>query len=466
MDLSQQFVEELASHPSESLNVELKSWFDLTTPPGIAKIIRGTFSLRNRNGGYFLIGFDNANLRPNPSGAPDQVREAFSVDAIQGIISRFAAVPFQVNVVYAEIGGFEYPVICVPEGVVVPVAVKRDLLDGSKTIIREDDVYFRTLSSNGTPSSSRIKSADWKDLLDICFDNREADIGRFLRKHLGGDLASRLRAFHQIDSTDSHSIVSVRQKSFDVLTEGRKRLEEALLKRNDILANQQAGELGSWSVGFTINPPTDTDDSSEQFLNIISSANPRYSGWPVWLDSRSFAEEKDRPRKRDGAWQSLILSAGRGFGAHLDFYRMRESGEFYMWRVFQDDLTEKVKPLTVFDPTLMIFRVIEVLVTGLAFARALKTPEDGILGFAFRWEKLANREMDPWADRMVFIMGGRTSMDDTVESYVEIPVSTSPSAVGTYAKLATDRLVGAFDGMSIPPARYDELVERLLARRF
>lgn len=71
--------------------------------------------------------------------------------------------------------GREYPVIVVPPGVRTPVATKRDLLEGQKVLIKEGAVYFRTLSSNGTPSTAEAKAADWRDIADICVENREAD---------------------------------------------------------------------------------------------------------------------------------------------------------------------------------------------------------------------------------------------------------------------------------------------------
>src|SRR5690554_2681147 len=81
--------------------------------------------------------------------------------------------------------GVEYPVIVVPPGVQVPVVAKRDLVDTNrKTLIRTGSVYFRTLAANGILSTSVARPEDWPDIMQICFDNREADIGRFLRRQL------------------------------------------------------------------------------------------------------------------------------------------------------------------------------------------------------------------------------------------------------------------------------------------
>src|SRR5271156_2767698 len=122
----------LVSNPSEGLTVELKRWIDPTQPAGIAKIAKGAMALRNRNGGFFVIGFDNTTLSPDTANEPQNVKELFHVDTIQAIISKYASEPFEVSVEWSERDGRQYPVIVVPSGIKVPVASKRDLTDGSQ----------------------------------------------------------------------------------------------------------------------------------------------------------------------------------------------------------------------------------------------------------------------------------------------------------------------------------------------
>ena len=179
------------------MSVEVKTWIDLGTDEAIAKLVKGLFALRNRNGGLFIIGFDDTSLQPDPYGLQDTVQVAYHTDRVQQLVSRFANTPFEIAVDLGSLDGIEYPVISVPPGVRTPVVVKRDLLGPEDTrrqrkLLAEGDVYFRTLGSNGRVSSSLIRPSDWSDLLDICFDNREADIGRFLRRHMGQEQLSLL----------------------------------------------------------------------------------------------------------------------------------------------------------------------------------------------------------------------------------------------------------------------------------
>jgi|SRR5208337_2993219 len=179
-------IDDLVTRPTESLNVEIRRWINPDEAEGAAKIARAALAIRNRNGGFLIIGFDDETLQPDAGNEPGDVRAAFHIDKIQGIVSRCASELFEIAVGFGERDGVEHPVIVVPDGVRVPVAAKADLMNASrKTLIRLGDVYFRTLASNGTVSTAAARPSDWRDIMEICFDNREADIGRFLRRHLG-----------------------------------------------------------------------------------------------------------------------------------------------------------------------------------------------------------------------------------------------------------------------------------------
>ena len=187
IDIEENQITSLLRQPSEGLQVEIKSWVDPRTDESIAKIIKAIFAIRNRNGGFLIIGFDDDTLLPGRYSLDQSVDKLYHVDTIQALVSRYANSPYEVAVAIRDHDGQLHPVIVVPEGVRVPVVVKRNLVaNGSKKLLEVGDVYFRTLLSNGTPSSARILPSDYPELMDICFENREADIGRFLRRHLSG----------------------------------------------------------------------------------------------------------------------------------------------------------------------------------------------------------------------------------------------------------------------------------------
>lgn len=65
MNVDEQQIARLIAQPSEGPNVEVKTWIDPRLPDGIAKLVKAMFALRNRNGGFLLIGFDDASRQPD-----------------------------------------------------------------------------------------------------------------------------------------------------------------------------------------------------------------------------------------------------------------------------------------------------------------------------------------------------------------------------------------------------------------
>lgn len=82
MNIDQNRINDLVAAPSESLNVEVKRWINPDEQDGIAKLIKAALAIRNRNGGFLLIGFDNDSLLPDNKHRPKDVRTSFHLDKI------------------------------------------------------------------------------------------------------------------------------------------------------------------------------------------------------------------------------------------------------------------------------------------------------------------------------------------------------------------------------------------------
>jgi hypothetical protein len=460
-------VDELVAHPSEALNVEIKGWIDPKASEGIAKIARAALAIRNRGGGFLIIGFDDATLLPDEHGRPSDVRSVFHHDIIQGIVSRYASDKFEIAIAYGRRDGSEYPVIIIPEGVSVPVACARDLFDQQNRLLREGEVYFRTLNANGTPSTAAARSGDWTDIIEICFENREADIGRFLRRHLSGaNLPALTALLAELSEARAPETPTLRQRTGALLDNGEARFQAALAARQSVPNEPDLRRLGSWSVALVIDPSRETALPDADFWNRVASSNPRYTGWPVWLDSRSFTDRSARPRVIERAWQAFIVSLRTGETGHVDFIRLDPRGEFYLRRILQDDLNIKVAPGTALDAVLTMIRTAEVIAVGLALTRGLGwAPETTTLAFGFRWVGLRGRELASWASLQAYISPGRTAYDDEVGSYVEVPLDTAPSAVAPYVEQALRDLFIVFDGFTMPSESVEQWVQRLVTRR-
>jgi hypothetical protein len=465
MEFDQSRIDALVARPSESLNVEIKRWIRPDEPNGISKIVRSALAVRNRNGGYLIIGFDDKTLQPDVCNEPPNIRALFHHDKIQALISRYASDLFEVGVVYGHRDGHEYPVIVVPEGVRSPVAAKAALMDRDKTLLRAGDVYFRTLAANGTPSTARARPQDWPAIIEICFDNREADVGRFLRRQLAGQDVTALTSVLNDLALGSRKAPTLNDRATALLDDGLKRFRQAIAERKLRSAERTILETGSWEVALVFDPPLPDRLPDLAFLRTIASSNPQYTGWPIWIDSQGFVDRSAAPIVKDKGWEALIISLD-GWSKHVDFLRFDPEGEFYQWRNLEDDVNEQVRPRTALDPIVVILRVAESIAVGLAFANAFGLDSENTrLGFAFRWTKLKGRELRPWAKPMTPISATDLAHDDVATTFVELSLDTPASAIAPYVEKATQALFVLFGGYQLPIAAIEHWVRGLIERK-
>ena len=355
----------------------------------------------------------------------------------------------------------------IPPGVVTPVACTRDLIrptDGAQ-LLRKRHVYFRTLGSNGTPSTATAEPDDWEDIVKICFNNREADFGGFIRRQLGGTELNSLASL-LFKTGLNGSPKSLRERAEKLLDEGYQASADAILKRG--VADEEEQRLitaGTWNVALVIDPPKKDARATDAFRNTIASANPQYTGWPIWLDASRNTDVKNRPTVSKGMLQYLIISMMEGFSSHVDFARFDPKGEFYLRRVLQDDaVPSRVTPGTALDPIIVILRVAEAMLVGMAFANALGwIPSETKLGFAFRWTRLGGRTLSAWSRPFSSFTSG-VADDDTATTFVEFSLEVAPASIAQFVTEATRDLFIAFSGEEVPQSLIEELVMRLLNR--
>lgn len=464
MEIDSSRIQELVERPSESLSIELKRWIDPASSEGTAKIVRTVLALRNHGGGYLIIGFDNETLQPDVENVPGDVRSAFHIDKIQGLVSRFSSEPFEVAVEFAEREGQVYPVIVVPPGVKTPVASKSDLRLDDARLISKDDVYVRSLRANNTPSTTKASWKDWPMIVEVCFDNREADIGRFMRRHLSGLKPEMVREFVAAMTKGIEPETSVEDLLHQYLQERAERFNEVIAERAVNLP-----EHGTWEVALLVLGDVPAHSANWQFLNLLDSSNPDYTGWPVWLDSRGFADESTRPFVFEGAWEAFIVSVGSGWSDHVDYMQFDPKGRFYLRRALQDDVSgspHSPRPLSVLDFVLPVIRTAEAIAVGIAFVKAMGCdPERTVLAFAFRWTRLRGRQLGSWVQPIRDISPGRHAYQDEVTVAASVPLETPLSALSEYVNQVVQPLYEAFDGFSLDRDVVEDLTRRLVERR-
>ena len=449
----------LVERPSESLAVEIKTWIDPDSIEGQSKLVRAILALRNANGGYLLIGFDDKMLTPDLRRAPADVKNTFHPDKIYALVARYASEAFDVAIEFVQKDSVLFPVIAIPAGVRTPVAAKSDLVLDGRKIVAEGDVYVRTLNANRRPSSAKMHWRDWPALIDTCFDNREADIGRFVRRQLSSLTPDAVKLLLGAMGGADAAAPAEQERLQKLLDEGRQRFSTAVAERRLSLP-----KTGYWEVAMYLNGPV-PEQNLGTFLNLLRSSNPEYSGWPVWLVSEDFGNEADRPYVADQVWEALVaLSSGR----HTDFERFDPKGNFYHLRLLFDDLQltdYSPTPGVAFDYALPIYDCTEAIAVGLAFAKAMGCQEDDCtLEFAFRWSGLRGRELISWYGRGGIISPGRKVHDDGITLYQSVPLSTPPSAIGGLLAQSLRPLYALFKGFELSSqvieGKATQLVER------
>ncbi|WP_371371010.1 helix-turn-helix domain-containing protein [Sporomusa aerivorans] len=465
MKINEEYLKKLVDRQTESLNVEFKRWIDPKSPEGISKIIKASIAMRNNNGGFFFIGFDEESRQPDLDNAPIQdVRDLYNLDDIQSIISKYAYPQFEIDIRFVEKGGQDYPAICISEGIRTPVSTKSELRNANdKLLIKQNTVYVRTLKSNGTPSTSEATYQDWDKLINICFDNREADIGRFVRRHLSNvDKAVLQSLFNNIIEISQTRSASYDELSIDLLDRGKKRFEVMVKEK---YPNQQLPKHGTWEVTCVVNSHDQKYSANRTFLNLLSSSNPNYTGWPIWLDSRDFTNPAARPYVFENAWEACMVSLNSDWSNHVDFWRIDPLGQFYLYRALEDDIKPSIPPLELLDFGLPIWRVGESLAVGLAFTQAMSYEiETTNLTFSFRWTQLQDRTLTSWANHMRSIRERRATQNIVLSS-VNLPLTTPLSALYQYVDMATKPLYQIFDGFELSTNIVEELTQKMLGRK-
>ncbi len=457
MDTDFSQIEQLVKRPGESLSVELKRWIDPDSPEGKEKIVRAALAFRNHGGGYLVVGFDDKTLKPDKDNVPSDVRAAFHVDTIQSLITKFASETFEIGIEFPERDGQLYPVIVIPPGVKTPVAAKSELpFEGGN--ISVGDVYVRSLQSNNTPSTTKAGWKDWPNIVEVCFENREADIGRFLRRHLGGLTSETVREIASSITKGIETHVDPEEFLQSYLQECEKRFQTVVGERNVTLP-----EHGSWEVALLLIGDIPKHSAIRSFLQLLGTSNPNYTGWPVWADSNRFADKNARPHVYQGVWEAFIFSPNV---YAIDFWRMDPQGRFYLRRALEDDLhSDIIPPMTNLDFGLPIIRSAEAIAVGLAFAKVMGcAAETTQLAFAFRWNKLQTRHLLSWANPRMYVHPWQ-AYNDEASSYVNVPLDTPLSALGAFVHQAVQPLFAAFDGYEISIDVVEELTRRLIERR-
>ncbi len=311
----------LVENISESLASELKNWIDPETPEGKAKLVRAAIALRNHNGGSIHIGYDDKTLKPDSSKHEGEATiKKYRPDVIQDLISGYVSEKFELKLNFVEDPSDDkkYPEFVIEGGVKNPVMTNGKEIKNNqgKILLKPNTVYVRTLESNGKVSSSEPKkNKDWQDLFNRCFYNREYSIASFFKRNLTREEISKLNT--ELSKAKEEIIASVPKEEIKEFFLNNEARYNSVLKERKITLPKS----GLWEVGAIIKGIALTKYKTNQdFLELLDRSNPRYTGWPVWVNSSNFSDSKSRPSVIDNGTVefqicfNFLLVLRRNFG--------------------------------------------------------------------------------------------------------------------------------------------------------
>ena len=451
----------LITAPCESLTVEVKSWLDLTTPGHQAKLVRALLALRNYNGGLIIIDFDDKTKDP-ASEALSDIRASYHSDTIQQLVSKYASDPFGVEVMFPQKDSGTYPVIQVPAGVQIPVAIKSDLKEGKAFLLRAGDVMFRTLAANNTVSSAPARPADWSKIMDICFSNREADLAGFVRRHLmSGDLLDVLAEVgKRVGSTPR---ASLQDRCSEFASECATRAQTLMTERR---LGGRYESFGWVEVTAVVDPHVDGQVADTNFFHKMMQSHPHFSN-ELWMDTRGFIDQADRPQPYAEGWE--VLSDLSNYHDLLEFYRLEPQGRFFLKRPVEVDASatvRKASPGIIMELDFAIMYMAEAMMTALAFANSVaNSEEESQMGFLIKYHGLKGRRLVSLTGDLNLMFGDYRCQTDSWIGYVEVPVMTPSARLGPHIFQVARRLLALFSGYLLTPERVDRDLQAVTSRR-
>lgn len=207
-----------------------------------------------------------------------------------------------------------------------------------------------------------------------------------------------------------------------------------------------------------------------RFESILQQAVTRYTGWPpFWWPER----EEIAPREVDGTIECWLKPEGKAQlrfvsdPAHCDFWRAAPTGRLFLIRGYQEDGEETFPPGTVFDTTLPIWRMGEVLLHAESLAKLLRKGDSPItVCFRALYSGLSGRVLRAWANPLsdLLIEGGAARSDEAVLE-AELPAEGIKERLAEHVHPLVSSLYERFGVTGLSASRVKGEVDRLLRSR-
>lgn len=323
---------------------------------------------------------------------------------------------------------------------------------------------------------------NWQRLIDETAERRTEN-GMTKREHaaLAGVSAPTLAAFERGETTLSLA------KAFDILrvvglmdepveSGAQERFLRESFERWQSLVKDLAKDSparfpnGYYRVDYTLIGEL-KQVSSREFEEVLRKAVARYTGWPVFM---TMTREETRPREVDGAIETWLAPSDliqRSFedAAHCDYWRGVPSGRMFLIRGYQEDGQETFPAGTVFDTTLPIWRMGEVLLHAQNLAGLMAKGDPNAMSVKLRilYTGLRGRQLKSWANPLSgMFMEGRPARSDEVLLETEVPIADMKAQLATHLLPLVSQLFERFDAESVSFDFVQNEVSKLLKGNF
>ncbi len=211
--------------------------------------------------------------------------------------------------------------------------------------------------------------------------------------------------------------------------------------------------------------------SLTEFEGILRQAEQPHTGWPAFI---FLTRPESKPREIDGGMECWLSpspdKSDRLFrdAAHSDFWRAMLPGRLALMRGYEEDGQDTFPPGTIFDTTLPVWRLGEVLLHAEKLAslmRARNAPSPTVR-FRAVYSGLTGRILRPWANPMSDLaFEGRAARSDEATLELAVPAETITDRLADYLFPMIASLFERFGVAGLSPSRVEAEARRLLSNR-
>ncbi len=252
-------------------------------------------------------------------------------------------------------------------------------------------------------------------------------------------------------------------------------VQEAFKRWRDLTAKlpeDSAGRFpdGWYRIDYALEGDLKTVELHE-LQGLIDRAAVRHTGWPMfWIPQRA----ELAPREVDGVLECWLAPVDTGVQrmqadpAHCDFWRAAPTGRMFLMRGYQEDSQETFAPRSIFDTTLVIWRLGEALLHAGNLAKLLARDSGEKIEVRFRalYTGLLGRKLSSWANPLAdLLVEGAAARSDEAMIETRVPASEIERNLGQYLYPLVASLYERFGVTGLSVERVQAEVTRLQTSR-